>query len=207
MDDNVIATGGDRGKLFLHDLRSGGEIFRFDTPGPPVNSVVRLNDDLLMMMTGRSSHVYDFRRGSLVAITKQVEGGIALRGCPGSNFYSIITRKESFSEVSHATFDEQGRRFSVFSTEQIGLVKTMARPALQIINGIVHCAVPNEPSCDFCLFALSQPRNDIWGNYKNRWAAKATTPIADLAITTETASMLICSLSSDTFTIYEAPLA
>jgi WD40 repeat protein len=206
MDENVIATGGDRGRLFLHDLRSAQEIFRFENPGPPVNSVVRLTDDLLMM-TARNSHIYDFRRGSLTAITKQVEGGISLRGCPGSSFYSVLTRKENFSEICFGTFDDHARKFSVFCTQQIGLVKTMARPGLQIVNGIVHCAVPNEPSCDFSLFALSQPKHDLWADCKTRWVSHSATPVADLAITTETASILICSLSTDRLTLYELPMA
>jgi WD40 repeat protein len=208
MDANVFGTGGDRGRLYFGDIRSGTEVIKLETMGPPVNSIVRLSDELALALTARNSYVYDFRRGSTVIIKKEIEGGIAVRGCPASSFYAVLSRKESSSEVSFCTFDDQQRKFNVFSTQQIGYVKSMARPALQIVNGIVHCAVPNEPSCDFSLFALSQSKHDLWLKCKERWGAhKNRTPVVDLAMVTDPASILISALTSETLTLYQVPLA
>jgi E3 ubiquitin-protein ligase RFWD3 len=204
--NNIIVTAGDQGKLFCIDLRCEDSISKLQWPGPPINSLAVLNDNLVMALTARDSNVFDLRSGRPQTIPTDVRGGICIRRCPETPFFTVLTRRDQTGEANFCTF-EQGGKFSSFSSTSIAYPTLMSRAAMRTVNGVVYAAIPNEASNDFSVFAMSQPKNDIWTKWRPRWGVpRNPSPVIDLAITSDTESVLIASVTTDRYCVYETPI-
>lgn len=205
INDNLIGAGGDRGFFSIIDKRSNQTVVTKNIPGPPINSMAMLNSSTVMCLTAKNLNFYDISKGKFVSYQKEESGGFSLRQCIGSSFYSILTRKDGEATITYKALD-QSKVFSTFSSARIGLFKNIVRPSLYCYNDSIYSAVPNEPTFEFSLFALSQPNYDMWSHWKSRWIRnEPREPVIDCLICEERNEFIIASLSSDHIYIYSIP--
>jgi hypothetical protein len=206
VDENVIAAGGDQGKLFCVDVRSQDRIMSMHVPGPAVNSVVVLREGLVMALTVLGTHGFDLRLGKAQTIRTDVKGGIAVRRCPDAVYFTVLTRGSEGCHARFCTCDNTGK-LALRSSVGIACLNGVSRPAMRTVNGVVHSVVPNEASKDFSVFSMSMPTNDIWAKWRPRWGIRRDqNAVLNVAITSDADSVLVASVTSDRFALYETPI-
>lgn len=205
INDNLIGAGGDRGFFTIIDKRTNTPTVSKSVPGPPINSMAMLNPSTVMCLTAKDLLFYDISLGKFVSYQKEEGGGFSLTQCIGSSFYAILTRKDGEASISYKALD-QSKNFTTFSTARIGPFKNLIHPSLYCYNDSIYSAVPNEPTLEFSLFALSQPNYDMWSHWKSRFVRnEEREPIIDCLICEERNEFIVASLSSDHIYIYSLP--
>ena len=205
INDNMIAAGGDRGFFTVIDKRTNKSVATKNIPGPPVNSMALLNPSTVMCLTAKELYFFDILKSEFIGYKKDDCGGFSLRQCTGSPFYSILTRKDGEASISYKALD-QNKTFSTFSTAKIGMFKNIIRPSLYCYGDSIYSAVPNEPTLDFSLFALSQSNYDMWSQWSPRWTrSKEREPVIDCLICEERNEFIVISLSPNHIYMYSVP--
>jgi hypothetical protein len=203
--ESTVAAGGEQGRLFCVDLRCPEAVVSMHVPGPPVTSAAYLGNQMLLATTARNCTAFDLRTGLEKHIRADPGGCIAATACPGTPFFTVLTRQQNVSVARFCSFD--GQALTTFASAQIAYLTALSRPAMHTVNGVAYAAVPNEASRDFALFAMSQPKNDMWAKYRNRWAVPhGEAPVLDLAIAEDDLSMLIASVTVERLCVYQMPV-
>ncbi|OHS94810.1 hypothetical protein TRFO_38994 [Tritrichomonas foetus] len=205
INENSFCVGGDRGFIASIDPRSGKEIFSKKISGPPVNSLAMLNENIVVGLTVKDLHFFDITKGDFVKYQKKINGGFSLRSCAGSNIFILLSRNESTATVSYCWID-QNHAFSAFSSFEIASFKHLIRPSIYCYDDAIYSAIPNEANGEFSLYALSQPKYDMWGHWRSRFQSIGShLPVIDCIICEERNEFLIGALSSDRVRIFTVP--
>ena len=207
MSDNVVVAGGMMGKLFSVDTRAQEMTCLRESKGMPLFSIAKLNDTMIMAMNPKECFIFDVRKGEIVQNSQRdVSGGFFVTGTRNSDIYSVISRNEREAEALFCSFSQQTNKFSTFAKIPIGKLEIMAHSSVDVIDRIVHIAVPNNRPCGFSLHAMSQPHNDVWCEFASRWDRYSKSgPANDLSLTHTTESIVLAAVTTNTLTMYEIP--
>ena len=209
MNENLVVAGGMMGKLFCVDMRAKEVACTREVKGPPLFSVEKLNDSLVIAMNPKECFIYDIRRGEIVRNAQNdIAGGVFVKGTNNSDIYSVITRNDRGADALFCSFSQTTNKFATFARVPLGDLNVMAHSALDVIDRVVHIAVPSNRPCGFSLHAMSQPQNDMWCEFAPRWQEyEKPEPVHDLSITHTTQSILVSAVTPKRLTMYELPIA
>ena len=206
INDNLIGVGGDRGLFSYLDPRMENTIFTTNIPGPPVNSMVKLSDTAILGLTAKEFHFYDITKGGFFQPQEKLPGGFSLRGCNGSCFYVYLRRNNGIATVTYCAYDQNKQLINILSSE-IGMFKQIIRPSLISFNDVTYSAIPDEPNKDFSLYALNQPRFDLWSQWNTRFISSnlCENPIIDCTLFEEMNELMIATTTSNKIRIFSVP--
>lgn len=179
---NCVAAGGTNGKFFVVDGRGEVAFNGQVENGPPVTSVIRVDDNFCYFVTPKKGILFDIRA---MGMTKNYISGFNT-GCACVGYPKLVTsisRKGNTGSFLLQKFTKNGNMSSV-SAHQIPEYATLARASACAVGESAFIVVPDGKS--FSLFTATLKDNKIGGNlwekWKNRFPDREASSILDVSI-------------------------
>ena len=201
---NCIACGGTNGQFYIIDGRGDRAVTLTLEKGPPITSILRIDDDYCYAVTPRKGLLYDIKASSFTKT--EIPGFNIGNTIQGSNkFLMSISRKNSSATFAINKVN-QSKSLSTIGIFHIDEFSSLARPSAVSIGSSVYIAVPNGKT--FSLFSLNSREqrlgNDFWSKWRSRFYEKDPLQILDIAIG-KPQDLLVASVTEKKLRVYAIP--
>ena len=108
LNQNLITCGTERGFVYLIDNRTESYKFQQQINGPPINSISKYNNNLILYLSAHEIKCFDIRMNNFIPIKTNIEkGGFSLNKANNSNIFTLLQRNQNQSNVTFCSFDDE----------------------------------------------------------------------------------------------------
>ena len=201
---NCVACGGTNGQFFMIDGRGDCAVKLTLEKGPPITSIMKIDDNYCYAVTPKKGVLYDIRASSFTKT--EIPGfniGNTIQGL--NKFMMTITRKNSSAFFSLNKIN-QSKSITTIGTFNIQEYNSLAKPSAISNGSIAYVAVPNGKT--FSLFSINQkdPKlgNDFWNKWRNRFYDSSPSQILDISIG-KSQDLLVSIVTENKLRVYALP--
>lgn len=201
---NCIAVGGTNGKFFIVDGRGTTPVNIQLENGPPVTSLIRVDDDFLYVVTPKKGVLYDIRSSGFTR--SFIEGFNTGQSCTGcQHIFASIVRSGQSAELSLNKFN-QSRSKSLIATFKLENYRGLARPALCSNGPSIHIAASNGNSFEIFSASTKEPNlnNRLTDKWQSLFQCRDQSPIIDLAMG-KSYDLMLATLSEKELRVFSIP--
>ncbi|EAY08067.1 hypothetical protein TVAG_463470 [Trichomonas vaginalis G3] len=200
-----IAVGATNGRFFIVDGRGTTPVNIQVEPGPPVTSIIRVDDDFLYVVTPKKGILYDIRSSGFTRCF--IDGFNSGCACTGhQQIFASLLRKGTTAEFSLNKFN-QSRTKSTIGTFNIDFYKTFARPAVCCCGSTICACAPNGDNFEIFFSSVKEPSlsNRATEKWKYLFYNEQPAPILDISLG-KSYDLMLATLSEKNLRVFSIPV-